>query len=104
MGALDDLNTLKKAFERELRKEEETDLENEQNLLKDITVYICNQKGVSPIQGYKPEEIITFLTKPIAEIKACVGGEWASMPDGKFSNLIYTLSKKVKKSDKLTTW
>lgn len=104
MGALDDLNALKKAFERELRKEEENDLENEQNLLKAITVYICNQKGVSPIQGYKPEEIITFLEKPLAEIRSCVGNEWASMPDDKFSNLIYTLTKKVKKSDKLTTW
>ena len=104
MAALDDLNALKRAFERELRKEEEHAFEDEQNLLKTITVYICNQKGVSPIQGYKPEEIIAFLEKPVAEIKACVGGEWASMPEDKFGNLIYTLSKKVKKSDKLTTW
>jgi len=104
MAALDDLNALKKAFERELRKEEENAFENEQNLLKAITVYICNQKGVSPIQGYKPEEILSFLEKPLVEIKNCVGGEWASIPDDKFENLIYTLTKKVKKSDKLTNW
>lgn len=104
MAALDDLNALKKAFERELRKEEENAFENEQNLLKAITVYICNQKGVSPIQGYKPEEVLNFLDKPLSEIKSCVGGEWASMPDDKLGNLIYTLTKKVKKSDKLTTW
>ena len=104
MGALDDLNALKKAFERELRKEEENAFEDEQNLLKAITVHICERKGVSPIQGYKPDEIITFLEKPISEIKACVGGEWISMPDDKFDNLIYTLTKKVKKSDKLTIW
>lgn len=104
MAALDDLAALKKAFERELNKEEENTIENEQSLLKAITVYLCNQKGVSPIQGYKPEEIINFLQKPITEIKACVGGEWASFPDDKFENLIYTLNKKVKKSDKLTNW
>ena len=104
MAALDDLNALKKAFERELRKEEENAFENEQNLLKAITVYISTQKGVSPIQGYKPEEVLIFLNQPLSKIKACVGGEWAAMPDDKFENLIYTLTKKVKKSDKLTTW
>ncbi len=104
MAALDDLNALKKAFERELRKEEENAFENEQNLLKAITVYICNQKGISPIQGYKPEEVLNFLNKPISEIKSCVGSEWTTMSDDKFENLIYTLTKKVKKSDKLTTW
>lgn len=104
MAALDDLNALKKAFERELNKEEKKSFENEQNLLKAITVHLCKQKGVSPIQGYKPEEVIHFLEKPVAEIKSCVGGEWASMPDDKLENLIYTLTKKVKKSDKLTTW
>ena len=104
MAAFNDLNELKKAFERELRKEEESAVENEQNLLKAITIYLCNQKGVSPVLGYKPEEIISFLDKPMEEIKACVGGEWASMPNEKFETLIYTLSKKVKKADKLTTW
>ena len=104
MAALDDLASLRKAFERELNKEEENAIENEQKLLKAITVYLCNQKGVSPIQGYKPEEIIQFLQKPVSEIKACVGSEWTSMPDDKCENIIYTLSKKVKKSDKLTTW
>lgn len=104
MAAFNDLNDLRKAFERELRKEEENSVENEQNLLKAITVYLCKQKGVSPIQGYKPEEIISFLEKPTSEIRACVGSEWASMPDDKFENLIYILTKKVKKSDKLTTW
>lgn len=104
MAAFNDIGDLKKAFERELRKEEEGIVENEQKLLKEITVYLCNQKGVSPIQGYKPEEIMAFLEKPISEIKQCVGSEWSSMDNSKFENLIYTLSKKVKKSDKLTTW
>lgn len=104
MAAFDDLASLRKAFERELKKEEENAIENEQNLLKAITVYICNKKGVSPIQGYKPEEVLIFLDKPLSEIKSLVGGEWATMPDDKFETLVYTLTKKVKKSDKLTTW
>lgn len=104
MAGFNDLDALKKAFERELHKEEENAIENEQNLLKAITVYLFKQKGVSPIQGYKPEEIISFLEKPIAEIKECVGEEWKNIPDDKFENLIYILTKKVKKSDKLTTW
>lgn len=99
-----DLNDLRKAFERELKKEEENVVENEQKLLKEVTVYICKQKGVSPLQGYKPEEIAAFLSKPIAEIKNCLGGEWAAMDNSKFENLIYTLYKKVQKADKLTTW
>lgn len=104
MAAFNDLNDLRKAFERELRKEEVSSVENEQNLLKAITVYICTKKGVSPVQGYKPEEIIAFLERPLSEIKECIGGEWISMPDDQFENLIYILNKKVKKADKLTTW
>lgn len=99
-----DLSDLKKAFERELRKEEDAAVENEQKLLKQITLYICSQKGISPIQGYKPEDVITFLNQPASEIKKAIGGEWTSMDDNKFENLVYTLYKKVQKSDKLTTW
>ena len=99
-----DLSDLRKAFERELRKEEETAVENEQKLLKHVTLYVCSQKGVSPVQGYKPEDIATFLGQPSAEIQKCLGGEWASMDSSKFENLVYTLYKKVQKSDKLTTW
>ena len=55
-------------------------------------------------QGYKPEDIAAFLGKPSTEIQACLGGEWAAMDKNKFENLVYTLYKKVQKSDKLTTW
>lgn len=105
MALFDDtIGDLRKAFERELRKEAETTAENEQKLLKQITLYVCSQKGVSPIQGYKPEDIAAFLGKPSTEIQACLGGEWAAMDKNKFENLVYTLYKKVQKSDKLTTW
>ena len=40
MAALDNLDALKKAFEREIRKDEENAAENEQKLLKTITIYL----------------------------------------------------------------
>lgn len=99
-----DWNDLKKAFERDLNKEEEGFVANEQKLLKGIANYLCSQKGVSAIQGYKPEEVAEFLTKPIPEIKACLGGDWANLENSKLENLIYSLSKKVKMSGKIISW
>lgn len=104
MATVNDLDSLKKAFIRELQKKEDNSIENEQNLLKAITIYLCKQKGVSPVQGYKPDEILSFLEKPIAEIKSCLGDTWADLPDNQLEGLIYILAKKVKKSDKLTIW
>lgn len=99
-----DWNDIKKAFERDAQKAEEEMVLNEQKLLKNIATYICSQKGISAIQGYQPDEIIQFLEKPVAEIKNCLGGAWADMEDDKLETLIYTLSKKVKKSDNLISW
>ncbi len=99
-----DWNDLKKAFERELNKEEESFVANEQKLLKGIANYLCSQKGVSAIQGYKPEEVLEFLEKPAAEIKKCIGGEWSDLEDSKIENLIYSLAKKVKMSGNIISW
>lgn len=99
-----DWNDIKAAFERDAKKAEEAFAQNEQNLLKSIATYICSQKGISAVQGYKPEEILAFLEKPIAEIKSCIGGHWAEISDENLETLIYTLTKKVKKSDNLIEW
>lgn len=99
-----DWNDLKKAFEKEIKKEEDIFFENEQKLHKRISFYICEQKGISPLQGYKPEELISFLEKSPKEIKQLLGGEWLDMSDDQFESLTYSLSKKVKKSTSLTTW
>ena len=64
-----DWNDLKKAFERELNKEEESFVANEQKLLKGIANYLSSGKGMTALQGYKPEEVLEFLEKPVAEIK-----------------------------------
>lgn len=99
-----DWNDIKKAFERDAQKAEEKFVANEQKLLKSIANYICSQKGMSTIQGYQPEEIMDFLSKPVSEIKTCIGGDWLSMEDKDLETLIYSLAKKVKKSGNLLAW
>ncbi len=99
-----DWHDIKKAFERDAQKAEATFMDREQQLLKSITVYLCGKKGVSPIQGYEPDEALGFLQKPVAEIKDCLGGEWAAFEDEKLETLAYSLTKKVQKSGKIINW
>lgn len=99
-----DWNDIKKAFERDAQKAENAFLENEQSLLKSVANLICSQKGVSTVQGYKPEDVIAFLEKPVAEIKNSLGSEWQAMEDDRLEVLVYSLSKKVKKSDSIISW
>lgn len=99
-----DWHDIKKAFERDAQKAEKQFMDDEQTLLKAIAEFISSQKGVSTLQNYKPEEILRFLDKPMDEIKNSLGAEWANITDEKMSTLIYSLSKKVQKSESLTTW
>lgn len=99
-----DWHDIKKAFERDAARAERKFINDEQTLLKSIAEYIGTQKGVSTLQNYKPEEVLVFLEKPISEIKECLGGDWSNVNDDVLSTLVYSLSKKVKKSDTLTTW
>ena len=99
-----DWNDLKNAFERDAKKAENDFAERERRLLKHITIYLCEKKGVSPLQGYAPNEAIAFLDKPVAEIKGCLGGEWAEMNNVDLEPLVYSLSKKVKKSGNIINW
>ena len=99
-----DWNDLKNAFERDVKKAEEDFASKEQKLLKHVTIYLCEKKGVSPLQGYAPNEAIAFLDKPVSEIKECLGGEWAAMNDIDLEPRIYSLSKKVKKSGNIINW
>ncbi len=99
-----DWNDIKKAFEKDVKKEEDIFLENEQKLHKEVTMYVCNLKGVSPLHGYHPNDLIEFLDKPSSEIQTLLGGEWLDMDLEKFDSLVYSLSKKVKKSTNLLKW
>jgi len=99
-----DWNDIKNAFERDAKKAEGEFLDKEQKLLKKIAVHVCSQKGMTAVQGYHPEEILEFLQKPVSEIRPCIGAEWNDMSDNDLETLLYTLSKKVKKSDSLMPW
>lgn len=99
-----DWNDIKNAFERDARKAETDYMQKEQKLLKSLTIYLCSQKGVSPIQGYEPDEAIAFLNQPVGEIKKCIGDDWNAVSDDELETLVYSLSKKVKKSGKIIDW
>lgn len=99
-----DWHDIKKAFERDAARAEKKFINDEQTLLKSIAEYLGTQKGVSTLHNYKPEEILVFLNKPVEEIKECLGGEWINVSDDSLATLVYSLTKKVKKSDTLTTW
>lgn len=99
-----DWHDIKKAFERDAIKAEKEFIENEQSLLKSIANYLSSDKSVSVVQSYKPEEVLLFLEKPVTEVKAALGGDWLSVSDDKLETLIYSLTKKVKKSDNIIEW
>ncbi|MBR5597580.1 MAG: hypothetical protein IKW30_09270 [Lachnospiraceae bacterium] len=93
-----DWNDLKKAFERDLYKKEAQAKLDEQSLLEAIAKYLGGSKGISALMGYDTDEMLSFLQKPVSEIKNAIGGQWTSLDDSQLETLTYSLSKKVKKS------
>ena len=93
-----DWNDLKKAFERDLEKQEKKFQLDEQALLEALAAYLAKNKGISALMGYDTDEMLAFLQKPVSEIKKAIGGEWENLEDIQLEPLIYSLSKKVKKS------
>ena len=93
-----DWNDLKRAFEKDLEMKEKKFQLNEQVLLEAIASHLAKNKGISALMGYDTDEMLAFLKKPVSEIKQSIGGEWANLDDTQLEPLIYSLSKKVKKS------
>ena len=93
-----DWNDLKKAFERDLAKQEDQFKIDEQSLLESIAKHLGKSKGITALMGYDTDEMLDFLQKPISEIKTTIGGKWSDLDDIQLEPLIYSLSKKVKKS------
>lgn len=93
-----DWNDLKMAFEREFNKVENEFVSNEQTLLQSIADYLGKIKGTTSVQGYNTEDMLEFLQKPVSEIKTILGGKWAELDDTVLEPLIYSLTKKVRKS------
>ena len=93
-----DWNDLKRAFEKDLNKQTQQFVCDEQTLLESIAKHLAKEKGISALQGYDTDEMLLFLQKPVSEIKKTIGGEWENVEDSKLDTLIYSLIKKVKKS------
>ncbi|MBR5579588.1 MAG: hypothetical protein IKW28_11440 [Lachnospiraceae bacterium] len=93
-----DWNDIKNAFEREFNKAENEFISNEQTLLECIANHLASLKGTTSIQGYNTEEMLEFLQKPASEIREILGGNWENLDDTVMDPLIYSLTKKVKKS------
>ena len=93
-----DWNDLKKAFEKDLNKQAQQFVMDEQSLLESIAKYLAKNKGTSALQGYDTDEMLAFLQKPSSEIKTLIGGQWTELDDNQLDTLVYSLIKKVKKS------
>lgn len=96
-----DWNDLKMAFERELKKQEKKFVTDEQTLLEAIAVHLGSSKGTTALMNYDIDEMLDFLQKPLSEIKETIGGDWKDIDDSVLNPLIYSLTKKVKKSTTL---
>jgi len=99
-----DWNDIKKAFQTDIKTPEQIQFETEKRLLSNIADYLSSAKGMSAVKSYKPEEVSAFLERPVSEIRQILGGEWLQMDEEKFDLLVYTLTKKVKKSENLLEW
>lgn len=101
---MDTLNDLKKLFENQSTKKEDPELEKEKRFLRDAATKLSSSKNLSSIQGYDPKEMLVFLDKPTKEIQSILGGEWAEYREEDFSLFVYTVRKKVIKSNTLINW
>lgn len=93
-----DWNDLKLAFERELEKQEKKFVSDEQTLLEAIARHLGSSKGTTALMNYDVDEMLDFLQKPLSEIRETIGGDWKDVDDSVLNPLIYSLTKKVKKS------
>ena len=93
-----DWNDLKKAFEREFEKQEKKFVSDEQTLLESIAAHLGSAKGTTALMNYDTDEMLEFLQSPLSEIRKAIGSEWEDVDDSVLNPLIYSLTKKVKKS------
>lgn len=90
---MDTIEELRRAFLGEKVAEEEW-FEKEKVLMKDVINITCASYNSSAVQGYDPDRVLNFLSKPIPEIKKELGYE---MEELELRNLVYSLIPKVKK-------
>lgn len=103
MSDLDNLQALKRMLEHKDEEELKAKEEKEKKFLADATAAYLG-KEVTGIQGYKPDEMIAFLSLPTKEIQTKMGGEWATMDLMAFEALVYTMKQKIQKSTTMIDW
>ena len=103
MSDLDNLQALKRMLEHKDEEEAKESLEKEKRFLAAATdAYLGGH--VTGIQGYKPDEMIAFLSLPSKEIQTKMGGEWAEMEDMAFDAFVYPMRQKIQKSTTMIDW
>jgi len=101
---MDTLNDLKKLFENGSAKKEDPVLEKEKRFIREAASKLGSEKNTTSIQGYDPKEMLLFLEKDTIELQNILGGEWEKMDASEFSTFVYTMKKKVNKSNSLIYW
>lgn len=100
MGDLENLLALKKMLENNDNPDIQAD--KEKRFIGDAARAFLGEEAA--LKGYKPEDILEFLSHPSKEIQAKMGGEWLMMTADQFDLFSYNISKKIKKSASLIDW
>jgi len=105
MSDMDNLLALKAMLEGGMAQKKETPEEREQRFLKEaVRIHLGQDEDKDGLMSYHPEEMIAFLEQPTRRLKSIMGGEWAEMNDTDFDLMVYTVDKKLKKSNQLLDW
>lgn len=106
MSDLDNLQALKRMLEHKDEEEAQGLMEREKKFIADATRAYLNAEGmpVTTIQGYDPEKMLAFLSRPYKEVQQLMGGEWAELEPMAFEAMMYTINKKIQKSTSLLDW
>lgn len=100
MGDLENLMALKNMLENNNNADVQAD--KEKRFIGDVARAFLGEEAA--LKGYKPEDILEYLTLPPAKIQAKMGGEWAAMTTEQFDLFAYNIGKKIKKSASLIDW
>lgn len=105
MSDRENLEALKRMFENDIEKKAEENMDREKRFISDATNAMMGVGTQSTaIKEYDPQKMIAFLERPAKEIQLLMGGEWAEMSTDAFSMFVYSIEKKIKKSESLLDW
>jgi len=100
MGDLENLMALKNMLENNNNANVQAD--REKKFIGDAARAFLGEDAA--LKGYKPEDILEYLSLPAAQIQAKMGGEWLNMTTDQFDLFAYNIGKKIKKSASIIDW